>query len=143
MVETPKQTEEIKSGILKFLKVDSLDIGEQLEINQYYDGWQNIILDISQRNELTDVGTVNFPRLDDYNIERQEWFTFAGFFRPGYHQVLIYDPKYERAFCKDIIVKQNMRDFIYPEYPIPLVKVAAKVVPDMWRTWIEDSSQDL
>lgn len=53
-------------------------------------------------------------------IEEQDWFVFAAFVPAGYHQILIYDPQLERAYCKDFVVKHNDRDFVYPEYPIPL-----------------------
>lgn len=43
-------------------------------------------------NELNDVKTLNLPDLSSYNIEKLDYFVFAGFFPPGYHQFLIYDP---------------------------------------------------
>ena len=51
------------------------------------------------------------------SIEDREFFIYATFLPPGYHQMLIYDPESRRAFCKDIIVGMNHKDF-YPEYPI-------------------------
>lgn len=71
------------------------------------------------QNELIDVKPVNLPNLKNTKVEDQEWFVFAGFFPPGYHQCLIYDPAIDRAFCKDFVVQLNKRDFVYPEYPLP------------------------
>jgi hypothetical protein len=68
-------------------------------------------------NEIYETCAINMPKLSAYNLENQEWFTFAGFYPPGYHQFLIYDPKLERAYCKDFVLKLNQRDFAYPEYP--------------------------
>jgi len=68
-------------------------------------------------NELIDVKTVNRPNFSE-RIDNEEWFTFAGIYPPGYHQVLIYDPELNRAFCKDFVVKHNSKDFYYPEYPV-------------------------
>lgn len=68
---------------------------------------------------------------------------FAGFFPPGYHQCLIYDPLIERAFCKDFVVQLNRRDFVYPEYPLPQVGYVEKIVPNMWADWKEDSDREL
>jgi hypothetical protein len=33
----------------------------------------------------------------------------------------------------------NQRDFVYPEYPLPLGDPIPKIIPNMWRSWIEDS----
>ena len=67
-------------------------------------------------NYLTDVCTVNQPA--DLNEEPPEetTYVYASFNEPGNHMVLIYDPLYKRAFCKEFIVKLNTLDH-YPEYP--------------------------
>ena len=36
-------------------------------------------------NEIYDVYTINMPEISAYNLEKQDWFTFAGFLKPGYH----------------------------------------------------------
>ena len=58
---------------------------------------------------------------------------FAEFCKPGYHQILIYDPEIDRAFVKDFVVHLNQRDFVYPEYPLPLGDPIVKIIPNMWR----------
>ncbi len=57
--------------------------------------------------------------------------------------MLIYDPKLERAFCKDFILKLNQRDFVYPEYPIDHGDEPLKAIPNMWKQWIEDDKNML
>ena len=46
-----------------------------------------------------------------------EVHVYAGFLKPGYHQLMIYDPLFETAYYKDFIVNLNLREDIYPEYP--------------------------
>ena len=83
-------------------------------------GWQHVLSDMANYNELTDVRAINMPEVASYNVHCQDWYTFGAFLPPGYHQVLIYDPKIDRAFCKEFVAKLNQRDFVYPEYPIHL-----------------------
>ena len=83
------------------------------------------------------------PDISAYNIEQQEWFTFADYLPSGYHQCLIYDPLLERAFCKDFVLKLNQRDFVYPEYPIHHDVGPTKIIPNMWIKWVEDSKDSL
>lgn len=99
--------------------------------------------DMVQNNEVTDCKVVNFPDLYAQKIKKQDWYTFAGFFPPGYHQVLIYDPKFERAYAKDIVVGMNLRDFAYPEYPLASSDFNKKIIPDMWQKWVEDTQEDI
>lgn len=73
--------------------------------------------DMAHHNELTDVRLINMPVVSEPNVSAKEWYTFAEFLQPGYHQILIYDPKTERAYCKEFVAKLNERDFVYPEYP--------------------------
>lgn len=49
----------------------------------------------------------------------------------------------ERAYCKDILVKPNSKTFIYPEYPNPIGDAIKKIVPNMWKNWLDDSGPDL
>ncbi len=94
-------------------------------------------------NELYDLKVINLPNLVDQKNNSQNWYTFAGFFNAGYHQILIYDPLINRAFCKDFVLYLNKRDFVYPEYPTPQGSVIQKNVPNMWSKWLEDTEEDL
>ena len=77
--------------------------------------------------------------LGAYNIQNKEYFVFAAVLPPGYHQVLIYDPQLERAFCKDVVIKLNERDQ-YPEYPQQTGASITKVVPNVWLKYKDASN---
>ena len=64
-----------------------------------FKGWPFVMNDMCLANELTDVKPVNLPNFYNTRLESQDWYAFAGFFPPGYHQCLIYDPHIDRAFC--------------------------------------------
>lgn len=140
--ETKTQIEDIKEGIQKFLVYDSSEILDHLQVKESLFGWRHIINDMVNNNEILDVHTINIPDLTAYNIDRQDVFVFAGLLPPGYHQFLIYDPQLERAFCKDVVIKLSDRDF-FPEYPTTSGAAFQKIVPNMWRQWIEASKEDL
>lgn len=41
------------------------------------------------------------------------------------------------------MVQLNTRDFVYPEYPLPQMGYAEKIVPDMWVDFKNDNQSDL
>ena len=70
-----------------------------------------------------DVKSINLPDLSFVpTLDIKKWdteiFVFAGFLKPGHHQILIYDPMKHKAYFKDFIVDLNSREDLYPEYPI-------------------------
>ena len=90
------------------------------------------------RNELMDVKSINLP--DFTTIQKnKDTYIYAAFLSPGYHQLLIYDPLLERAFCKDFMVNLNLREDLFPEYPILPGARVKKRVQNVWRMWTEDS----
>jgi hypothetical protein len=111
-----KQTQTTKTATIRYLEFDDNSVLENLMINQKLTGWQTILDDKCNNNELTDVHTVNPPNFSE-SIEDRDYFIYSTFLAPGYHQIVIYDPDTRRAYCKDIIVGMNHKDF-YPEYPI-------------------------
>ena len=50
-----------------------------------------------------DIKTINIPDLDKAR-QNGNIYVYAEYLKPGYHQLLIYDPLIEKAFCKDFIV---------------------------------------
>ena len=50
-----KQTQITKQAAIRYLELDNLDILNQLEINEALDGWEIILDDKCNKNELTDV----------------------------------------------------------------------------------------
>ena len=105
-------------------------------------GWKHILFDLVFNNELTDIKAINLPDITSQNIDQQDWFTFSGYFPAGYHQILIFDPKLERAFVKDFVLVQNQREFMYPEYPV-IKGSEVKIVQNMWRKWVDDTPENL
>lgn len=93
-------------------------------------------------NELMDVKNINVPDFDK-DLKTQDYYVFADYLKPGYHQLLIYDPVLERAFCKDFVVNLNVRENIWPEYPATDPEAQKKPTADVWRYWQEDSQEDI
>ena len=105
------------------------------------DGWNLILEDKCLNNELSDVQSVNAPNFKKA-ISQLNYFVYAAFLPPGYHQLIIFDPEEQRAFAKDVIVGMNHKDF-YPEFPIlqdPIINT--KTVQNVWRHWKVDTVDD-
>ena len=79
-----------------------------------------------------DVKNINIPDFSKC-IESKEYYIYSEFLKPGRHEILIYDPKYNRAYCKDFIVNINMREDIYPEFPCNSNNVIKKPIGNVWR----------
>lgn len=105
----------IKDVIINFLEKDYEEIMNVKNIKDSMYGWRQIISDLTLSNELVDAMSVNLPDLTTKKIPKQDWYTFAGYFPPGYHKILIYDPLMERAFAKEFVVDMSTMDFVYPE----------------------------
>lgn len=140
--DSKEEYQAIEEGVLRYLKTDAFELLEQMEMRESMDGWRHVLSDLALNNELADMRVINLPDLNEQNIEKQDWFTFGGFVAAGYHQLLIFDPKYKRAYCKDLVIKLNKRDQVYPEYPSPPLDDFKKHVPNMWAAWIEDTIED-
>lgn len=115
-----------------------------MHIGTCFLGWQRVINDMVNSNELTSVHSVNLPDLSAYNVDRLDLFVFAGVFPPGYHQLMIYDPQQERAFCKDFVIQHNKLDQ-FPEYPTinkELGEKFKKIVSNVWVKWKEETQED-
>ena len=93
-------------------------------------------------NELMDVKNINIPDFDS-DLHDSDFFVYASYLKPGYHQILIYDPLTEKAFIKDFVVNLNLREDIFPEYPAKEPDPASKNIRNVWRNWIEDSQEDM
>jgi len=44
-------------------------------------------------------------------------YCFAQFLDPGYHQLIIYDPQTEQAFCQELVIDINYQQVLFPELP--------------------------
>ena len=52
---------------------------------------------------------------------------------------MIYDPLEHKAFCKDFIVYQNLREDIYPEYPIIEGIKMSRGIKNVFESWKDDT----
>ena len=125
-----------------FLETEQYHILEQLGINTKLEGWEKLIRNKCLTNELMDVKNINIPDFSK-DLKDKDYYVFAGYLKPGYHQLLIYDPQLERAYCKDFVVNLNLREDIFPEYPSKEKEPQKKRIANMWRQWLEDSKEDI
>ena len=141
VVKTSQAMYLIKSAVQSILKgTQNLDSFENL--NDILEGWNKVVHAMIRQNYLTDVRAVNIPK----DLEKEppscgKSYIFAGFYPPGNHNFLIYDPLLDKVFIKDIVVQLNTFE-TYPEYPRMIAK-AKNVQPkkNVWRKWIEDTPE--
>jgi len=67
------------------LKTDAYELLKELKVIDKLNGWRYILSDMSLNNEIYETCTINMPKISAYNLDNKEWFTFAGFYPPGYH----------------------------------------------------------
>lgn len=97
-----------------------------------------LLKDKCLKNELMDIKTINIPDLNK-SQETSDIYIYAKYLCPGYHQLLIYDPLIQKAFCRDMIVNLNLREDIYPEYPIIEGMKMRRGIKNVFEAWKEDS----
>ena len=78
------QTNKLKNGCIRYLDFDKVEVLQDMNIKEKLDGWQHVLDDKCNYNELTDVTKVNPPKFDQ-EIHKKDYFVFAGFLNPGYH----------------------------------------------------------
>ena len=93
------------------------------------------------RNELSDIKVINAPDLTK-DLSKSNIYIYAALLKPGYHQLHIYDPQSERAFCQDFVLKLNSVD-LFPEFPLLVGMKTNKRVQNVWRKWLEDTQDDI
>lgn len=131
----------IKEGAM-VLTQGANDIEEAEGLQDKLVGWNKVIHNFVENNMLTDVVCVNQPKdLDKAPPSTGKSYIFAGFYPPGHHHFLIYDPMSNRAYLKDVVADLNSHDN-YPEYP-PMLEKAKRERPqqNVWRKWIEDTEE--
>ncbi len=87
-----------------------------------------------------DVKSVNIPDLSfvpskDVFSQKTQIFVFAGFLKPGRHQILIYDHILNRAFYKEFVVNLNSREDLYTEYPVVEGMIVRKGIKNVFEGW--------
>ena len=76
-------------------------------------------------------------------MKGNDTYVFADYLRPGYHQLLIFDPLLERAYCKDFMLNINLREDLFPEYPILHGMKVKSRVKDVFEKWKDDRFEDV
>lgn len=165
------QIKAIKRGLMANLS-KTQDLRQEDQHVAYLHGWQRrLIIDKCLRNEVQDVQSVNFPsklcrtdvKVTESNqseasqslLEKNEKalpadkectiYVYAAILPPGQHQFMIYCPKTNRAFCKDLIIGLNECEQ-FPEYPKkyqPPVPMKKPTRQNVWRQWRIDSEEDI
>ena len=126
---------------MRFLQFESYNLFEKLNLTDKFKGWEKVMEHKCMSNELTDAKNINMPDFTK-DLSDKDWFIYAGYLKPGYHKLLIYDPSIERAFCKDFMVNLNLREDIFPEFP-KIDQEISKKAPNVWRPWHEDAQEDI
>ena len=89
-----------------------------------------------------DIKNINIPNFE-HDLKGNDYFCYAAYLKPGYHQLLIYDPKLEKVFCKDFIVNINQKEDIFPEFPDKEGVPQPKRIANVWRNWVEDTKEQM
>ena len=76
-------------------------------------GWNYALIEKIDRNDHTDVGTVNKP--SNMHFENFGLFCFADYMKPGHHQKIVRDQLTDTFWIADFLVDHNTKDF-YPDF---------------------------
>lgn len=97
------------------------------------------------KNQLHQTHSVNVPNCVSDSKSFMEpdgssHYVFACMAEAGYHQIIIYDPLLNKAFCKEFIVEHTDQWMLFPELPkmIEVVK-PEKPLPPVFHKWIHDN----
>ena len=55
--------------------------------------------------------------------------------------MLIYDPELKKAYYKDLLVNLNLREDLYPEYPVIEGMKMKRGVKNVFETWKEETEE--
>ena len=91
-----------------------------------------------------DVKSINIPNLSfiptkEIPSNNSNIYIYAAFAKPGHHQILIYDPLINRAFCKDFMINLNLREDIFPEFPVLEGFNMRKGIKNMFESWKDET----
>ena len=136
----------IKKGCIKFLHGEFNERAKKLEIFDTLKGWNKIMHHKCYNNNILDMKVINEPKcVTEKNAKPEETandcknYAFAAFLKPGYHQVLIYDPHIHKAFCQEIIIDINHNQVLFPDLPFVLKHDDELQLPDVFRKWTRDN----
>ena len=92
-LSSPHLTDKLHEAIIDFLKSDNDEaLHSKNKLTNTLVGWQGVLQEFCEQNEITDVYSVNQPNLNGfYNLEK-DYYVYAAYLPAGYHQLVIYDP---------------------------------------------------
>ena len=123
-----QDSEIVKSACLKFIDGEDNKKIKSMGLFKYLNGWNKLLHQKCNMNQVLQVQSINQPQCvqDEaakHEPESSKHYVFAGFFEPGFHQFIIYDPLSDKAFCGEFIVDYNPHQILYPEMPAYIPEV--------------------
>ena len=107
-VTSLKASNELKAECAKFLNRTNQDPAAYERVKAKIRGWNRILFDQCHYNYTTDVLAINQPAdLASKAEEKCSDFVYAGYLAPGRHQLLIYSPRAQKVFFKELLVDLN------------------------------------
>ena len=64
-----QQVEDVKNGLIKYLRKDAYQLLEQIDMMKHGKGWRHVLVDFTIKNELNPVMYFNFPDITKVNID--------------------------------------------------------------------------
>ena len=117
-IKDEHQSREFKKGILNICHQSEKRPEVEETIKSRCRGWNRFLYDKCYNNLIWDTHIVNQPSCLKQRDMGQDAkvYAYACFLPAGQHQLLIYDPKTNRAYCKDIVVDLGTKEF-YADLP--------------------------
>lgn len=111
------------------------------------DGWNHVLQHRCKKSELSDAKKVNYQ--SEFSSETKDSANMKGIYvyqamvKPGFHQFVIYCPKNNRAFCKEIVIDLNNNYVDCPELPRSFKhkRSQKKRVLNVWLAWKSDTEE--
>ena len=112
-------------------------------------GWNRILFDLCNYNYRTTALAVNQPadlagvaagRATPEIEPPCAEYVYAGFVPSGLHHFIIYSPRTQKAYFKELVIDLNHAD-LYPQETPQRKKRPQKTVADVWQTWVHDTEK--
>ena len=124
-------------------KLDVKHTNKDSKILEKLEGWHHVLHERCTNSELDEARKINYqPVLSEGGLEEAEStgiFMFAATVKPGLQQFVIYDPKSERAFCREIVIDLNNKFIECPELPVCIENDNLNQTQNVWIPWKADT----
>jgi len=110
-------------------------------------GWNKLLHQKCNKNQILQTQSINQPECiqdPEAKIETQSatHYAYGAMLEPGYHQLIVYDPLLNKAFCTEFLVDLNPHQIIYPDLPFCLEEISVvEQLPPVFDKWIRDTYQ--